>query len=79
MGDGDEVTGVVAHGLLSPVCSIHLAIVTLEQRWDELDADVRIELLARARERTRFVIDQLTDLVRALPADAQAVLDGVST
>lgn len=75
-GGEDALVAVLAHGLIAPACSVHLAIATVRSHLDDLDTSTMHEILERAEERARFVIDSLYDLVRGLPPEVQQALAG---
>jgi K+-sensing histidine kinase KdpD len=71
----DTLMAVMAHGLLTSMSVVAGSIGLLRDAWEEIDADEREALLAKAEEQALHVGAVLTDLVRGLPAEVLEHLD----
>ena len=75
--DDDALLAVVAHSLLGSMSVVVGAVETVQQHWDRLGEDTRQQLLHDAGVQARYVSDVLRDLLRGLPPEVIAVLDGL--
>jgi K+-sensing histidine kinase KdpD len=71
----DTLMAVMAHGLLTSMSVVAGSIGLLREAWEDIDADEREALLAKAEEQALHVGAVLTDLVRGLPAEVLEHLD----
>lgn len=71
----DTLMAVMAHGLLTSMSVVTGSIGLLRDAWEDIDADEREQLLAKAEEQALHVGAVLTDLVRGLPAEVITQLD----
>jgi hypothetical protein len=74
-GDADQLPAVVAHGTLASLDVVAGALTTLQSHWDDLDAEKRGAVVARALDQVSFVSGLMQDFLHALPADANDALD----
>jgi K+-sensing histidine kinase KdpD len=67
----------MAHGLLTSMSVVAGSLGLLREAWDDIDAEERDTLLAKAEEQALHVGAVLNDLVRGLPAEVIQHLDGL--
>jgi K+-sensing histidine kinase KdpD len=73
----DTLMAVLAHGLLTAMSVVTGSIGLLREAWDEIDAEERDVLLAKAEEQALHVGAVLNDLVRGLPPEVLHHLDAL--
>lgn len=59
----DDFLSTVSHELRTPLTAIEVAGLTLEQRWNELDEELRKQMLSRLNANARTLEDIITSLL----------------
>jgi EAL domain-containing protein (putative c-di-GMP-specific phosphodiesterase class I) len=73
----DASVAVTAHGLLSSASAIEGALALLRRRLDSISDEEYRALVATAERQARHIGGVLRDLVRGLPAQSLALLEGL--